>query len=99
MCFHLALHEDGALLRVQAASDIERRQFTGLAMKFLWVLGNGDGVHIHDAEEVLLLALFRHPAPDCTEIVANVQLSRRLYAGEHTHFAFDGCTVHVLSLR
>src|SRR5256712_14190875 len=46
------------------------------------VVGLGDGVQVHDAEQALVLVLQPHPVLHGTEIIADVQLARGLNAGE-----------------
>jgi hypothetical protein len=58
----VALNEDRAEIRIQPRRNVQRGGFTNLAMVIFWILVDGDGVQIDNAEEILLLRLFGGPA-------------------------------------
>jgi hypothetical protein len=78
----MALHEDGAMLRVQPRCQVERRHLARLLAQGVRVLRQGDGVHVHDAEVVLLVLLLVDPAPQRAQVVAQVQNAGWLHTGE-----------------
>lgn len=68
------LHEEGRSPRVDAAGDDEGRDLAGLRGDPFAVdlLGNGDGVEVDDAVDVVELALTSGPLGDRANVVANV---------------------------
>ena len=80
---HMALHEQGRARRIDARRDIAGRDFAGGAgqlRRFDAICG--DGVEIHHAEEALIVLLHPDPIADRTEIVAEMEISGRLDAGQ-----------------
>ena len=84
MLAHVALHEERAALGIEAAGDeVDREPRDALAQLGRLVIDR-DRVRVDDAEEklfLLLLDLLR-PRANRAELVADVELSRRLDAGE-----------------
>ena len=61
---HVALHEDGALRRVDAQRQVLRRRHQRALAQRGRVLRDGDGVQVDDAEERVVVVLQRHPLLD-----------------------------------
>ena len=78
----LALIEDDVLLRIDAGGDEGRRHLAGVVRELVGVLEHGDGVQIDHAIEALMLGLERHEFGDGAEIIAEMQIARRLHARE-----------------
>jgi hypothetical protein len=78
-----ALMEDGAPLRVNPGRDICGGDFACGLPEFGWVLLNRNRVHIDHAEEAFIVMLHGDPVADSAQIIAKVQVSGRLHAGEY----------------
>ena len=67
---HVALDEDGALPRINAAGQQQGGHRARLVAQLRRVLRHGQAVQINDAEEVGLVRLLGRPAPDRPQVVA-----------------------------
>ena len=79
----VALHEHGAPGRINATGQIERGGLAGVSRQLPRVVGHGDGVQVHHAEEGLVAVLEVHPVADGTEPVAQMQSAGGLHPGEN----------------
>ena len=79
----LALVEDDMLLRIDAGRNEGRRHLANAGLEVGRVLRHGDGVQIDDAIDAVVCALQLDEFDDRAEIVAKMQVSRRLHAGEN----------------
>mmetsp|Transcript_27436 Transcript_27436/g.66741 ORF Transcript_27436/g.66741 Transcript_27436/m.66741 type:complete len:347 (+) Transcript_27436:206-1246(+) len=77
---HVRLHEDVRLGRVDAAGDVQGRGLHHRLLQLLRHVRGGDGVEVHDAEEVLVLVLVVNPLLDRAEVVPQVDRPGRLDA-------------------
>ena len=85
MLGHVALDEQRAHARVEAARDEHGREVERRLAQLLRVLRNGDRVEVDDRMERVDLMLLLHPAADGADVVAEVLLARRLDSGENAH--------------
>ena len=58
------------------------RHVQGALLQLRRLVGLGDGVQVHDAEQALVAVLERDPVLHRAEVVADVQLARGLDAAE-----------------
>src|SRR5262245_756012 len=82
----MTLDKDGAVLQAQATSQVEHRHLARLLVEYSRVLGHGQGMQVHDAEDVFILMLFRYPILDSPQIVANGQVAGGLDSGKDSLF-------------
>lgn len=85
----MALNKDGALLRINAACDIHSDGLEGIICEFLPIVGNGNGVHVYDKEEIVVGVLIASPLAHGTEVVAEMQSSCGLDTGQDTLLSFS----------
>ncbi len=83
MFLHLALVENDRAFWVQPASQIGSRHFKDGLVQLFRFLPQGDGMHVHHAIDAFLGFLQFDPVQHCAQIVAEVQIARRLHAGEN----------------
>ena len=76
----MALHEQGAALRIQAEGQEGGGHLAGLAPHPVRVVGAGEGVVVDDAVDRLDLVLEPNVIPDGAEVVADVRGAGRLDA-------------------
>ena len=96
MLVHMALQEEGVLLRVEAAGDVLGQLRGGAAAQLLRVLPHGQGVQVgHEVKAVELLGQLR-PVFHRAQVVAQVQVAGGLDAGEHD-FLLDVFVIHKVS--
>ncbi len=98
MAGDLALIEDDLAGRIDAGGNERRRHLAGVVGELVRVLEHGDGVEIDHAIKALVLGLERHEAGDGAEIIAEMQIARRLNAGEHAGLVL-GRLLHDLPLN
>ena len=84
----MALAVKDRLLRVQAAGQIQRRQFQAAAAEIRRVLPHGDGVLIHDAVDAVILILQLRKAAERADIVAQGQHTAGLDPGKNHRALF-----------
>ena len=80
---HVALHEDGGHIGVEADGEQHRGQFHRGRAERVGAFGDGERVQIDDAVEGVVLVLSRHPVAQRTQVVAEVHFAGGLDAGEH----------------
>jgi hypothetical protein len=80
---HVALGEQRHDLGVEAGRDEDLRELEDLRPQLGRVLRDRDGVQVDDAVNGVVVVLFLDPAPDRTQVVAEVDLAGGLDAGEH----------------
>jgi hypothetical protein len=82
------LREDRALLGVEPGGEVDGRDLSTLGSQLLGFdrLWDGKRVQIDDAEDVVVKILITLPLHERADIVADMQFSRRLDAGEHALF-------------
>ena len=83
---HMALDEEGVLLRVEPARDVLRELGGRVTAKLGGVLAHGDGVHIHDAVIACVFVRECHPVFQRAEVAAQMHIAGGLNAGEHYLF-------------
>ena len=74
----MALHEEGALVRVEAQGNERRGHLARLATQLLAVVHAGKGVVIDDAVDGLVVLLQRHVIADGAQVVPQVRRPARL---------------------
>ncbi|MNT73566.1 hypothetical protein D3C72_2122900 [compost metagenome] len=87
MLRHVRLYEDGALLRIDAAGQIQRQRVQRSFAQFFCVLTYGDRMQINDAVDAVIIVLHFLPLTQGTHVVANGQFTGRLCAAK-----YDGLT-------
>ena len=85
---HVGLDEQRVLLGVQAAGDVLRQLLEASSSEVHRNLPHGDGVHVHDAVQAVILVLQRDPVFDCAHIRAQRQIAARLNARKDAFFLF-----------
>jgi hypothetical protein len=85
MLGHVALDEQRAHARVEAARDEHRREVERGLAQILRILRHGDRVQVDDGVERVHLVLLPDPAADRPDVVPEVLLARRLDSGENAH--------------
>ena len=91
---HLALHKHRTAFGVHATGQVERCCGTGVLSQAAGVMGNGDGVEIHDTDKGVVGLLQINPIADGTQPIAEVQCSGRLHPGKNpwpAHQSGLGC--------
>ena len=83
---HRRLHHDGAGLGIDAGRQVERGDLVDLGAQLGGLLVDRDGVQIDDAEDALVVVLDAHPILERAQVIADVQISGRLHAGEDSCF-------------
>jgi hypothetical protein len=71
--WYVALHKDRGALGIDAAGQIQGRRGEGVLRQPRRIVGHGDGMQIHDAEERVMAVLQLHPVADRPQPVAQVQ--------------------------
>jgi hypothetical protein len=84
---HLALGEQRAHLGVEPGGHQDLGDLERLGPQHGRVLGDGERVQVDDAVDGGVVVLRHHPAPDRTQVVAEVDVAGRLDAGEHAGHA------------
>ena len=84
MAGHLALVEHDVLLRIDAGGDEGRGHFAGVAREFRRAAPDRyrlrQRVHVDDAIEAVMGFLQLHEIDDRAEVIAEMQIARRLDA-------------------
>ena len=80
---HLRLIENNMLARVDAGGNKRGGNFARIVAQFGWVLKHGDGMQVDHAIKTWMLILQGHEIFDRTQIIAQVQVPRRLNPGKH----------------
>ena len=78
MLRHAGLVEQDRTLGGDARGNQACRDLAGALAKLLRVLRHGDGMQVDDAVDGFKIILQRHPVPDRTKIVAEMQIACRL---------------------
>src|SRR5207248_5845837 len=79
---HLALVEDDMLAGVDAGGKEGGRHLATLAAQLGGLLPLGDGMLVDDAKNAVILALQAYPVADGAQVIAEMQIAGRLYAGK-----------------
>ena len=82
------LDEDDGFLRIDADGHIEGRHIQDVLSQFLRILGNGDSMLIYDAVDALVVILQLDELLECAQIITEVNVSCRLYAGKYALHSF-----------
>jgi segregation and condensation protein A len=80
----MALYEQSAHVGIKANSEKDGGDVEGPGSQFGWVLRDGQRVEIHHHVEAVVLVLVRNPPPERAQVVAQVNVSGRLDAGQHS---------------
>ena len=88
---HMALNEHDVLRGVKPAGDVLRELVDRAAAQVGGILAHGDGVHIHDAVQAVVLLLQAHPVLDGAHVGAERQLAAGLDAAENSLFDRSVC--------
>ena len=85
---HVALAVDEAALGIDAAGDIDGGQLHAAAAQVGGILPDGDGVHVHDGVDAVIVVLQFGEVPQRADVVAQGQRTGGLDAGENDRFLF-----------
>jgi len=88
MSGHMALYEQHAPVRVDAASQQQRRSLPRLAAQVRRRLAHGDGVHVGDHINTVIIALQRVPVAHRAHIIAQRKSAGGLDAAQDAFFLF-----------
>src|SRR6516225_10454498 len=77
-----ALVKDNTAPRVDPRGDVGGRHLTRRGAQLGWILRQGQGVQVDDAENAVVVVLQGDPVADGAEIVAEMQVAGRLNAGK-----------------
>jgi hypothetical protein len=88
----MALDKDDTMGQINPGGQIEHCYLTALLVQFRRVLGHGQGVQIDHTEDIVIFMLLRHPIFYRPQVIADMQISRRLDAGEDSFLV--GLIVH-----
>ena len=86
MLMHMTLDEQDVFLGVQAAGDVLRQLLQGAAAQGRGVLAHGDGVHIHDAVQAVIVVLQGDPVLDRAHIRTQGQIAAGLNSAQYPLF-------------
>ena len=90
MLSDMTLHEEDAAFGVESTRQQELRQPQGGIAELALSEGQGQGVEIDNAEDRVGAILHVHPVADRSEVVAQVQVTAGLDAGEHAGHGRSG---------
>src|SRR5439155_21353255 len=93
---HGGLHHNGAGLRIDAGGQIKCGDLRDFRAQLARVLIDCDGVQVDDAEDALVILLNADPVFKGAKIVADVQISGWLHAGEDSCFHGRGTGVSLI---
>ena len=80
---NVRLNEQRGPVGVDAYGEEDRRQLHRPSAHLGRLLGDRDGVHVHQAEVALVRVLSGRPVPQGPDVVAELDLAARLDPGEH----------------
>ena len=86
----VALDEDRGDVGIEPDREHHRRQAHGVVADHSRRLGDGERVQVDDAVERVAVVLVVDPVPQRTQVVAEVDVTGRLDAREHTGHAARG---------
>ena len=86
----VALHEDRGDVGIEPDREHHRRQLDRGLADDSWLLGDRERVQVDDAVEDVLLVLAVDPVPQRPQVVAEVDVTGRLDAREHTGHGCGG---------
>lgn len=78
MCGDIGLHIQGAFFGIDAAGNIERRQFQRAAAELCGLLTHRNGVHVCNRIKTDKFLLKLHPVADGADIVPDGEIAARL---------------------
>ena len=84
MVRHLGLVKDNMVFRVDPGGNKSGRHFTRIGGQFLRVLKHGNGVQIDHAIKTFMAVLQGDKIANGAQIIAEMQIAGRLYAGQDT---------------
>ena len=94
---HVALDKHDVLLGIQAAGDILSQLVNAALAQRGGILPHGDGVHVHDAVQAVVLVLQIHPILDGAHVGAQSQLTGGLDAAEDSLFRISHFLPHIVA--
>jgi hypothetical protein len=86
MLGHVRLSEHDRLLGIDTFGNQQRGNFAYLVFQYSRVLRNRNGVQVYNAENILVFILLGSPVFRGSQIVADMNITCRLYARKHTFF-------------
>ncbi|MBA7592891.1 hypothetical protein ES708_35093 [subsurface metagenome] len=82
----VGLYEKDGAFRVDAGRQEQPGDLAGPGLQNLGVLLDGDGMKVHDAEDIVVVLLTGYPVLDSSQVVADHEGARRLNAGKNALF-------------
>jgi hypothetical protein len=77
---HVRLHDNGRDAGIDSGGQKKRGDLGDLMAELTGILKGRDGVEVDDAEDALVVVLDADPAFQSAQVVADVEISRRLNA-------------------
>src|SRR5919198_5032117 len=84
MLGHMRLHEEDGAGGIDAASQKIDRHARDPLLVGLWIVLDGQGVQVDDADDAVMRLLHAHPILHRAHVIAQVQATRGLDAAEDT---------------
>src|SRR5688572_3022379 len=97
MLRHLTLVENNMLAGVDSGGEERGSDLARIAPQFVRVLPNGNRVQVDYAVDAIVRILHLDEAPDCTEVVAEVEVARRLNARKYARTNGSHRTIPVVA--
>ena len=82
---HARLVEEDRALGVDPGGEQRRRHLARVASELGGVVIDGDRVEVREEEQALAHLLHRHPVADRAQIIAEMEVARRLDPGDDSH--------------
>ena len=88
---NIRLHENDGFLWIDSYRQIQGSHIQNMLPQGFRILRHGDGMLVHDTVNAFMIILQLYELLQCTQIISQVNVSCRLYAGKnsfHTLFSF-----------
>src|SRR5215208_7015983 len=90
---HLALVENNVLCGIYSGGEEGGGNLARIALQFTGVLPNGNCVQVDHAIDAIVRVLHLDEPPDCAEIIAEVEIARRLNARKYARTTVSHRTI------
>ena len=89
----MALDKQSIFLRIKPAGNILCKLDNGTPAQLRGILADSDAVLIHNAVVAGKFICYGNPVFNCTEVIAEVKITGRLYPGKH-YFLYFSSIIH-----